>query len=61
MIEGDTGESELKREKDKGVYIGVDDDDMVVDDLNPKSDVNFDGLADIWQEMTVALECSKVC
>ncbi|KAM7507256.1 hypothetical protein LguiA_017709 [Lonicera macranthoides] len=59
LIEGETGESELKREKDKGVYIGVDDNDMSTNDWNPKSDVNFDGLADIWQEMTVALECSK--
>ena len=61
LIEGDASESEVKKEKDKGVYLGVDDDDMAIDDWGPQSDVNFDGLADIWKEMTVALECSKVC
>lgn len=39
----------------KGVYVGVEDDEDVED-----SDVNDDGLQDIWREMTVAMECSKV-
>lgn len=49
------GETEL--EKDKGVYVGTED-DMDEDDEQP--DNGYDGLDDIWKEMTVALECSKV-
>lgn len=44
--------------KDEGEYVGVDD-DMAVEEWDQQSDVNLDGLADIWKEMTVALECSK--
>ncbi|KAF7849912.1 LOW QUALITY PROTEIN: hypothetical protein BT93_L0144 [Corymbia citriodora subsp. variegata] len=44
-------ETEIK--KDKGVYVGVDNED---DHL---TEVVDDGLGDIWNEMTTALECSK--
>ncbi|XP_056164159.1 protein CHROMATIN REMODELING 35 isoform X2 [Syzygium oleosum] len=44
-------ETEIK--KDKGVYVGVDNED---DHLTKVVD---DGLGDIWNEMTMALECSK--
>ena len=33
---------------------------MGLEDGNAQSDANYDGLADIWQEMSIALECSKV-
>ncbi|KAL3843427.1 hypothetical protein ACJIZ3_000830 [Penstemon smallii] len=46
--------------KDKGVYVGVStDDDMLMDDSGETSDANSDGLGDIWNEMKVAMECSK--
>ncbi|KAK6159502.1 hypothetical protein DH2020_006816 [Rehmannia glutinosa] len=48
--------SETEFPKDKGVYVGTDE-DMLED--NQLSDTNSDGLGDIWNEMTVALECSK--
>lgn len=51
------GETELV--KDKGVYVGTED-DMEVDEEDEQPDNNYDGLDDIWKEMTVALECSKV-
>lgn len=41
---------------DKGVYVGVEDDEEESED----SDVNDDGLQDIWREMNVAMEFSKV-
>lgn len=41
-------------EKDKGVYVGVEDEDE--DDQANRDD----GLGDIWQELSMALECSKV-
>lgn len=41
-------------EKDKGVYVGVEGDD---DNQNKAGD---DGLGDIWQEMSMAMEISKV-
>ncbi|KAL0384052.1 UNVERIFIED_CONTAM: protein CHROMATIN REMODELING 35 [Sesamum radiatum] len=43
--------------KDKGEYVGTDDD--MEDESGELSDANSDGLGDIWNEMTVALECSK--
>lgn len=46
---------EMQGVDSKGVYVGVEDDEDVED-----SDVNDDGLQDIWREMTVAMECSKV-
>ncbi|XP_030549550.1 protein CHROMATIN REMODELING 35-like [Rhodamnia argentea] len=45
--------TETETEKDKGVYVGVDNED---DHLTKVVD---DGLGDIWTEMTMALECSK--
>ncbi|GAB4853863.1 hypothetical protein Ancab_018072 [Ancistrocladus abbreviatus] len=42
---------------DKGVYLGVDDE--LVDDGDHGTNIEDDSLADIWKEMTVALECSK--
>lgn len=48
-------ESDIK--KDMGVYVGVEDDEEDEDD---ESETKDDGLGDIWQEMSMALECSKV-
>lgn len=45
---------EIAIEKDQGVYVGVEED---YDDRKKTED---DGLGDIWQEMSMALECSKV-
>ncbi|KAE8724674.1 isoflavone reductase-like protein [Hibiscus syriacus] len=47
-----TSETDLK--KDEGVYLGVEEDS---DTQNENGD---DGLGDIWQEMSMALEISKV-
>lgn len=47
---------ETEVRKDKGQYVGVED-DMVEDE---QFDDDCDGLADIWTEMTFAMECSKV-
>ncbi|KAI8533035.1 hypothetical protein RHMOL_Rhmol11G0264900 [Rhododendron molle] len=44
--------------KDKGVYVGVED-DIQSEDSNCQTDSNYDGLADIWKEMNVAFECCK--
>nr|GMD09978.1 protein CHROMATIN REMODELING 35-like [Ipomoea batatas] len=41
--------------KDKGMYVGVEDDSETEDG----NDANFDGLDDIWNEMSFAIECSK--
>ncbi|GAB4837875.1 hypothetical protein Ancab_027401 [Ancistrocladus abbreviatus] len=41
----------------KGVYLGVDNE--LVDEGDNGTNIEDDGLADIWKEMTVALECSK--
>ncbi|XP_059647643.1 protein CHROMATIN REMODELING 35 [Cornus florida] len=46
---------ETKPGKDKGVYVGVED-DMETEETNHQAD---DGLGDIWMEMNFALECSK--
>lgn len=46
-----SGELEIKKEK--GVYVGVEDED------NHQTETEDDGLEDIWKEMTMALECSK--
>lgn len=45
------GELEIKKEK--GEYIGIEDEDN-------HPDAEDDGLEDIWKEMSMALECSKV-
>ncbi|KAK2980452.1 hypothetical protein RJ640_028860, partial [Escallonia rubra] len=42
----------------EGVYVGIDD-DVLPEESNEQSDVYSDGLADIWKQMTIALECSK--
>ncbi|PIA55894.1 hypothetical protein AQUCO_00700309v1 [Aquilegia coerulea] len=47
----------IESEKDKGVYVGVQDD--FVSKTN-SSENDCDGLLDIWREMTFALECNKV-
>lgn len=41
-------------EKDKGVYVGVEEDD------DNRKKAEDDGLGDIWQEMSMAMEISKV-
>lgn len=51
-----TGEAETESVKDKGVYVGIDD----LEESDGLSDANSDGLGEIWNQMTVALECSKV-
>ncbi|PSS19109.1 Protein CHROMATIN REMODELING like [Actinidia chinensis var. chinensis] len=52
-----TRPSEIETTKDKGVYVGVDNDMDSAEGSHGDSD--SDGLADIWNEMGVALECSK--
>lgn len=46
------GELEMR---DKGVFVGIEE----FDDDN-QSKTEDDGLGDIWNEMSLALECSKV-
>lgn len=46
-------ETSLAR-KDKGVYIGVQ------EETNLEIDAEEDALDDIWREMSMAIECSKV-
>lgn len=48
---------ENEAKKDKGVYVGVEDDES---DERDESESDHEDLTDIWKEMTVALECSKV-
>lgn len=48
------GEAEI--ETDKGVYVGVEDDDEIDDGAEQPDE----GLTDIWNEMSFALEFSKV-
>lgn len=55
-VDAETVANETEVRKDKGQYVGVED-DMLEDE---QFDDNCDGLADIWTEMTFALECSKV-
>lgn len=45
--------SEFDIKKDKGVYVGVE------DDVDAQTENEDDGLGDIWQEMSMALEFSK--
>lgn len=47
-----SGEPEIKKEK--GIYVGIEEED------DHRTDTEDDGLGDIWKEMTMALECSKV-
>lgn len=50
------GESKTVSEKDKGVYVGVEEDD---DEVSEQANSEDDGLEDIWKDMKMALECSK--
>lgn len=66
-VEGDNDKSvedhddvEGKINHHKGVYVGVEDDDADMEESDSQTDVNNDGLADIWKEMTVGLESSRV-
>ena len=45
--------SEPDIEKDKGVYVGVEEEEV-------DTEIEDDGLGDIWKEMSFALESSKV-
>lgn len=56
MLTDITGEAETGFTKDKGEYVGTDD----LEESDESSDTNSDGLGDIWNQMTVALEGSKV-
>ncbi|KAK4562623.1 hypothetical protein RGQ29_005218 [Quercus rubra] len=51
QLEEAGGELEIKKEK--GVYVGVEDED------NYQTETEIDGLQDLWKEMSMALECSK--
>ncbi|KAL2469345.1 SNF2 domain-containing protein/helicase domain-containing protein [Forsythia ovata] len=50
------GENELIN--NKGLHVGVED-DLEVEEVDRQSDDASDDLNDIWNEMTIALECSK--
>ncbi|KAK4340371.1 hypothetical protein RND71_041833 [Anisodus tanguticus] len=56
LIEAVSLAGEAETEKDKGVYVGVQDDDDETDDGAEQPD---EGLTDIWNEMSFALEFSK--
>ncbi|XP_023513053.1 protein CHROMATIN REMODELING 35-like [Cucurbita pepo subsp. pepo] len=49
-------ESETISKKDKGVYVGVEEDE---DEVSEQANSEDDGLGDIWNDMNMALECSK--
>ena len=46
-------------EKDKGVYVGVEG-DAEHEEGSPQHDSEYGGLGSIWNELSFALECSKV-
>lgn len=50
-------ESETISKKDKGVYVGVEEDE---DEVSEQANSEDDGLGDIWNDMQMALECAKV-
>ncbi|KAF9588599.1 hypothetical protein IFM89_013686 [Coptis chinensis] len=50
--------NEAETKKDEGLYVGVQDNKLSHEN-SPQSDSD-DGLGDIWREMTLALECSKL-
>nr|XP_043626015.1 protein CHROMATIN REMODELING 35-like [Erigeron canadensis] len=52
-------DKESKNNHNKGMYVGVEDDDTDMQENDPRSDFNFDGLADIWKEMAIGLESSR--
>lgn len=45
---------EIAVEKDRGVYVGVEEDD------DNQTEIERDDLGEIWQEMYMSLEVSKV-
>ena len=47
-------------EKDKGVYVGVEDDEEEMKEGVPESDFSPGGLGNIWNEMPFTLENCKV-
>ncbi|XP_022146198.1 protein CHROMATIN REMODELING 35-like [Momordica charantia] len=49
-------ETFCKKEKDKGVYVGVEEDE---DEVSEQANSEDDGLGDIWNDMKMALEFSK--
>lgn len=49
-------ESETISKKDKGVYVGVEEDE---DEVSEQANSEDDGLGDIWNDMQMALECAK--
>ena len=51
---GSIGNDEGDIEKDKGAFIGFQEED------DPQAGDKDDGLDDIWREMSMAIECSKV-
>ncbi|KAK8668567.1 hypothetical protein V6N13_106020 [Hibiscus sabdariffa] len=53
LKENDSLTSEIDLKKDGGVYVGVE------EDVDIQSENGDDGLRDIWQEMSMALEISK--
>ncbi|MFS7920928.1 putative transcription factor FAR family [Helianthus anomalus] len=52
-------DAEVEIRCDKGEYVGVQSDSDIEED-DSQDEANIDGLADIWNEMTVGLESSKV-
>ncbi|KAI3679223.1 hypothetical protein L2E82_51597 [Cichorium intybus] len=50
---------ETEKKHNKGEYVGVEDDDSDMKENDLQSEADFDGLGDIWKEMTIGLESSK--
>lgn len=48
------GKIDSEINKDKGIYLGIEDED------NHESSTEEDGLEDVWNEMSMALELTKV-
>ncbi|CAH9136478.1 unnamed protein product [Cuscuta epithymum] len=55
LIESENPALQTEKSKDKGSYVGVEDDSETEDGDGD----NCDGLDDIWNEMSFAIECSK--
>ncbi|KAJ0600627.1 putative DNA helicase chromatin remodeling SNF2 family [Helianthus annuus] len=51
-------DADVEIRRDKGEYVGVQSDSDIEED-DSQDEANVDGLADIWNEMTVGLESSK--
>ncbi|KAL8242550.1 hypothetical protein R6Q59_012852 [Mikania micrantha] len=66
-VEGDDVEGEdnnikedavvVGNKHDKGVYVGVEEDDL--DESDSQTDGNYNGEADLWKEMSIGLESSR--